>query len=257
MKRLDFVSSSVVLVSLALSFQARAQWSTDPAENTRVNDWGLNPRAVSDGEGGAIVFWERNFTLPQGRDIYAQRIDHNGYLLWPEGGVAVCTEEFDQMIYYGDVVSDGSGGAYVAWTDYRRSTREYDYRDSIDVYLQHVNSDGQVLWQRNGILISTGYANARAPRLVSDGVGGVIVGWDDYRNRVNPFQDPDVYAQRVNAEGDFLWGANSVLLADFTKVHNMIEDSQGGTIIVIYKEGVFRIDDSGIVLWNSPEGGGI
>jgi hypothetical protein len=56
-------------------------------------------------------------------------IDASGVAQWPLNGIALCTAANWQ--YSPRMVSDGSGGAIVAWQDYRSGT-------NIDLYAQHV-----------------------------------------------------------------------------------------------------------------------
>ena len=50
---------------------------------------------VSDGSGGAIIAWQNNGA--DGKDIYAQRVDASGVVLWTADGIAVCADAYDQM----------------------------------------------------------------------------------------------------------------------------------------------------------------
>ena len=124
-----------------------SQWSTDPAENTRISNYGLGPFITTDGNGGGIIAWHDDYYYI---DIVAQRIDSAGYLKWSANCIPICRAKLDQSI--NDIVSDGSGGAYIAWTDHRFSVApETGYQDSASVYIQHINSAGEILWQENGI----------------------------------------------------------------------------------------------------------
>ena len=49
----------------------------------------LGPVAVPDGAGGVIIAWWDNRTPDT--DVYAQRLDADGYMLWTPEGVPVCT----------------------------------------------------------------------------------------------------------------------------------------------------------------------
>lgn len=170
----------LILVDLGICF---SQWSTDPAENTRVNRWGLNPKVTNDGGGGAIIAWEDDYAW--GRDIVAQHVDSSGYKRWAEEGVVSCNAKLDQHMWAGDIESDGNGGAFIAWTDHRFSVLpETGYQDSASVYVQHINSAGEVMWQENGIRISNGKDWAGGVKLIQDGTGGVIAAW------VNEHDDP-------------------------------------------------------------------
>jgi hypothetical protein len=87
---------------------------------------------ASDGAGGGIIAWEDN-RGGVGYDIYAQRVAASGALSWTPDGVVVCAADVNQQAPI--AVSDGTGGAIVAWTDSR------PFFES-DVYAQRVRSDG-------------------------------------------------------------------------------------------------------------------
>ncbi len=95
------------------------------------NQW--SPTIAADGVGGAIVTWRDVRT--GGNDIYAQRIDMSGSVLWPVNGSPVCASISDQETPV--VVSDGVGGAVVAWRDLRR--------DPADIYAQRLIATGEIL----------------------------------------------------------------------------------------------------------------
>lgn len=120
-------------------------------------------------------------------------------LLWskenPEN-VALATAANDQL--YPQLISDGAGGAIVAWADHRNGP-------SADVYAQRVNGSGTVQWPLDGVPISAATNNQSAPQLVSDGSGGAIITWED--NRTGTY---DIYAQRVNRDGAVQWAANGI-----------------------------------------------
>src|SRR5437016_5794766 len=56
-------------------------------------------------------------------------------------------------------------------------------------------------WQPNGIPLTTAAEGQDSPHIVSDGAGGAIVVWRDFRNLYPTGINSDVYAQRVTAEG--------------------------------------------------------
>ena len=89
----------------------------------------VHPDLCGDGEGGAVITWwdSRNATppfpsIPGAGDIYAQRLDASGKVLWPATGVAVCTAQQQQQ--WPRVVSDRVGGAYVVWDDARAGNHD-------------------------------------------------------------------------------------------------------------------------------------
>jgi hypothetical protein len=78
------------------------------------------PELVSDGAGGAIIAWEWGWGTPTYFDIYAQRVDPEGNLLWPDTGVLVCGAIDGQ--YYPQMIPNGEGGAILTWRDMRQDT---------------------------------------------------------------------------------------------------------------------------------------
>src|SRR6185503_6227247 len=75
------------------------------------------PRLVDDGASGAIVTWSDRRNGLDEQDIYAQRVLASGAIAsgWPVNGFAVCTAARVQQ--QPDLVSDGAGGAVIAWAD--------------------------------------------------------------------------------------------------------------------------------------------
>ena len=68
-----------------------------------------------------------------------------------------------------------------------------------DIYAQRINSAGAVQWPVNGTAICTASDDQEYPAIASDGAGGAIVTWSDFRRY--DFTSLDIYAQRVNAAG--------------------------------------------------------
>ena len=96
------------------------------------------------------------------------------------------------------VASDGAGGAIVAWYDSRSG--------NADIYAQRISAAGAVEWTPDGVALCTAPDIQQFPTLASDGANGAIVAWEDYRSGTS-----DVYAQRVQANGELGGGAVGVL----------------------------------------------
>ncbi len=196
-----------------------AQWTLNGAVVCAASYDQTGPVLVSDGAGGAIVVWQdrRNNS---NYDLYAQRISSSGVPQWSENGVAVSAAPYDQM--FPAAVSDGSGGAIIAWQDKRNC--------NYDIYAQRVSASGATQWTADGIAICTIAGYQLTPAIVSDGSGGAIITWPDYRTGTSY----DVYAQRVNPDGATQWTANGVPVCtaanDQTSV-TAVSDGFGGAII--------------------------
>jgi len=176
-----------------------------------------NPRIVTDSAGGAIIIWQDNRS--GNFNIYAQRIDENGNPLWTKEGVPVC--EFPAGQFFPEVISDGQGGAIVTWYDYRSGSE--------DVYVQRLNSQGQILFAPEGVPVCKAPGTQWFPKLVTDGRNGAIIAWMDRRSG-----NFDVYAQRVDYSGKLLWGESGLpicVMEGNQENVEIIDDGAGGAII--------------------------
>jgi hypothetical protein len=212
-----------------------------------------NATMVSDGAGGAIVVWQeaRSFLL----DVYAQHVQANGEVdpAWPENGLPVCASSSDQ--YVPKCVPDGAGGAIVAWQD--------GPSGNANIYAQHVRLDGTLdpAWPVDGAPVCAAFGDQDSPVLVSDGSGGAIVTWNDYRS----YLDLDIYAQHIRASGelDTAWPTNGLSVcaeANDQKNPTITSDGAGGAIIAWWDNRVALFDvyaqhvtSAGAVDWN-PSG---
>lgn len=146
----------------------------------------VRPRIVTDAGGNAVIVWAD--TRKGNRDIYAQRVDPAGVVMWRENGVGVCTEDVDQ--WWPAVLSDGGTGVIIAWQDTRS-----DYRD---IYVQKIDASGAARWTQNGVAVTTAVEPQVWPQIVTDGAGGAIVVWIDMRK--NDYS-ADIYAMRIDRNG--------------------------------------------------------
>jgi len=151
-----------------------------------------NMQLVADGREGAIVVWEDNRGGPLTTDIYAQRIDSTGAAVWTANGIVVCSAAYDQI--GPQALSDGSGGAIVAWSDARYN---YFTNPPYDVFAQRVSGEGLVKWKQNGIRVCAAENAQGMPRIAGDGSGGAFVAWQDFRSGISN----DIFVQRIDAAG--------------------------------------------------------
>ncbi len=254
-----------------------AQWSTDPSENLQVSTWGINPEACSDDTGGVYVLWESFSEL---RRIYLQRVNRYGYVKWDEpvfvggtedeerfyhivndgycnalftyigrtivdtldeppmtyifsdkvkvnkidssgallwgGGIRVNVEATNQF-FHAKIISDDSGGAIVIWVEEDTVWSGCPHR----LKIQRIGEDGNRLWGASGIMIADSILEYREPMLVSDGLGGAIVSWDNLK------------LQRISPDGEFLWDESIVNGGAYYYSHpyvEMVGDGGGGVI---------------------------
>ena len=209
-----------------------------------------NITIMSDGFGGAIITWQDGRLGADFSNIYTLKMDSAGILPWTP---AVVILSDSKHAIFPTMTSDGSGGALYTWMDLRNGVGHH-------IYAQKVDSIGDVKWQLNGVAICTAAYTRNYPTIVSDGSGGAIITWEDFREG-NSFTD--IYAQKIDSIGAVQWTANGVAICTATADQNnptIVSDGSGGAIITwrdqrnypgdIYAQ---RIDSTGTVQW--PENG--
>lgn len=174
---------------------------------------------ISDGAGGMIVVWSDNRTGAY--DVYVQRVNAQGTLLWGDDGVPVCAAPGIQ--FTARIASDGAGGAFLTWWD-RRDENNH-------VYLQHVDGSGTLLWEQDGKQITVSpSAYDRYPVLRSDAGGGVIVVW-----LVRTEDSRRIYVQKLDAAGNRQYPDEGVFALEAAGPSYStwaIKDGTGGLIVL-------------------------
>ncbi len=145
-------------------------------------------------------------------------------------------------------ISDGAGGAIVTWPDGRNGNS--------DIYAQRISADGTPLWTNDGVPLCINSSDQQGPTITSDGAGGAIVAWFDWRNG-----NYDIYAQHILADGTPLWAVNGVAVCANPSTQQgatIAPDDSGGAIVAwrdhrnvntdIY---VQRISAAGAVHWTA------
>lgn len=180
------------------------------------------PQIYQDSANGSFITWidQRNGIWG---DIYAQRVNATGHMLWTPNGTAVCTSTEDQTTPW--IVNDGLDGAIITWYD-RRSKTNYD------IYAQKLNSTGQAQWTTNGTPICTAKNDQLDPVLIQNQIGGAILTWIDQRTG-----NPDIFTQWINSTGSPQWAPNGTAVCTAKDVQwapRICTDGHGGAFIAWY-----------------------
>jgi len=104
--------------------------------------------------------------------------------------------------------SDGANGMFVAWIDNRSATVPA-------IYIQRILPDGTLKFTSEVAASNAAGTTSSAKQnlvIVADGTGGAILVWQDSRNETATESDDDIYGQRVDANGNVLWGATGTRL---------------------------------------------
>jgi len=251
-----------------------------------------------------IIAWI-DFSDDLDGNVYAQKIDANGQLLWPAGGKPVCTAGETQIAL--NMEPDNAGGAYIVWSDSRNPSK--------DLYGQRIDASGNPVWDLNGIPIANGTGDEEQNTMLPDGQGGLMIAYthsyvgaeDIFLKRFNPDgtmawpelvvlsdadgnqgkvrmaalsggdfvftwqdqrnTDPDIYAQKVNLNGQLLWPDPFVVYGDsgnpvFAQQQNpRIVATSDNAVIIIWEDKRFddqhpdlfaqKVSASGNLLWDA------
>jgi hypothetical protein len=226
------------------------QWTANGVAVCNATSNQNDPTLAPDGSGGAIVTW-RDARPGSSTDIYAQRISSLGVAQWTANGVGVCTVAENQ--YRPLIRPDGVGGAFIVWSDQRVGYTT----GTNDIYAQRVNSAGATQWTPGGVALCTAISQQDVKSLDTDGAGGVIVAWSDFRTG-----SYDVYAGRLNDAGIPQWTADGVAICTAPQeqgIPQITADGAGGAIVTWhdYRTGfefklyAQRLNAAGTVQWSA------
>ncbi len=170
----------------------------------------VSPAVVSDGSGGVIAAWSdgRNFAVTGG-DVYTLRVTGAGTAAagWPAQGLLLSALPGPQGAEL-HLVPDGTGGALVGWVDYASDPNG-------NIYADHVTASGAIAagWPVNGLPVCAASRDQFNLQMISDGSGGALFSWDDYRDYSTT--SADLFGQHVFGDGTLApgWAADGNRLA--------------------------------------------
>jgi len=172
----QYILASGDIRAQRVDFAGSAQWGSDGLVVCNVP--GRQSQAAMDGWGalGAVVTWTDERLLNPG--IYAQRINVAGTPQWAANGAAVPLTS--------------SNGSPAVRTD---GSQAYVSATTNPIQLEKLDSNGAQVW---GIDVAS--IDGTAPKLVSDGSGGVNVVWNAVTGG-----DDDIYDRRILPSGTPAW----------------------------------------------------
>lgn len=212
---------------IGLAEETSAQWNADPALNMAVCALPQNqfaPVVTAVGNGSVAIAWQdmrRGGNYPH---VYIQKLNSAGHLEWEANGTTItmpATSTHSQQ-----VISDGTGGVICAWTHFQ----SVPLGGIVDIYAQRISASGAAMWGPAGVAICTNEAEQGRPQLVSDGSGGAIITWEDYR----PLGHHDIYAQRIDANGQVQWQTDGIVVCTDSltqEAPKLVADGTGGAVI--------------------------
>lgn len=222
-KPVTFEKPSTPEPSLSASVPQIAGWTTIP--------------------GGAYTVWRDG-----SGGLFAQRIGPG--LAWGPNGVPLAKHS---QIGDFEAVNDGKQNLIVGWWGSDAAPKRNQIR------AERLDSGGSQSWNATttgGIVVfdtasvSTVWQKNTSLVISSDGTGGLIGAWTDYRASMG---DADLYAQRVDANGVVQWAPKGVLLPPYVKGQvapgqqsspRIVSDLEGGAIVTYDDKGAYSLDIS-------------
>jgi hypothetical protein len=177
-----------------------------------LSDLRVLPRGLGDGSGGILLFWrnQRDPFTPTLEPMLmeGQRLSGDGVPLWGASPKVVRTTNLapsnSYTFFMHQVVTDGSGGAVLAFSDW---TRTSDFH--LDVMAQRVSGAGELLWGE-GAVVTGANGHQQHDQTIATGDGGAFVAvfdnLSDTHNRLLIF--------RLGADGTHVWPEAGVLVSD-------------------------------------------
>ena len=217
---------------------------------TEINGQGL-PFVFGDGEGGALIVWSDARTGAPA--VFAQRITFDGAIAagWPIDGRQLITGFWAYQ-----AIDDGQGGVYLGLGN----NAPWPYLGSQEAFaVARIDIDGNPHsgWPANGVLVSRAGFIRQNLSISTDGVGGVLLSWEDYRNHST--SAADIYAMRIQSDGNPApgWTANGLRVTNlpgFESASAIASDADGGAYLAYEVEEYPSYDEFVLVQHLLPTG---
>ncbi|HEX38329.1 MAG TPA: T9SS type A sorting domain-containing protein [Candidatus Cloacimonetes bacterium] len=185
------------------------------------------------------------------RHIYAQKFDANGNTVWDSpaaistaGGITAWTQDLP-------IVKDNDNGFFIGWYDDR------DNNMNADVYVQHVDADGNCLWTANGVIASTDMNREHYYVYIAYQPDEDIL--YAYWNEMDYDQnDRGIYGQKFDMTGTRKWEDTGRVIIEISPVdvYPYGIGNVSGKVVVFYQEGLnenylkaMALDSTGDFVW--------
>jgi hypothetical protein len=133
-------------------------WNTEGVRATNILREQTYQKITKDSLNNIVVTF--NQSAPNGQDIFAQKLNSSGTVLWDSAGIPVSNPQFNQV--FSNLILSNNGSFIVTWNDTRGNNVEYD------VYCSKLYS--------NGSLVS-----------VSSSYNSILLNFELGQNYPNPF----------------------------------------------------------------------
>lgn len=240
----------LLLISFIYSPLIRAQWTNDPAQNTKLvqdTDDPVNISCVNNKGGGVFLFWEDG-KKGSNSNVFYQYIDKTGKPAFKGEGKKISSLKGKKAQPLSAMYSGNS--AVVIWKD-------YTYEPQGRLIVQRVFSDGNLGWSESGLQI-TAKQNVLDYSIATDTSGGVFVAHIEKTN--DPQGNYKITVQKINATGYIMYKTDGIVVrrsAVRCSSVSVVADENGGTYL-LWLENINNrfqvlgqhVDASGRINWS-------
>jgi hypothetical protein len=198
-------------------------------------------------DGCMIYVWSG--TLHGSADIFAQKVDAAGNILWQQSLVVQGTPSSQISPV---ITRTTDNNLVIAWLEYNSDEENI-------IRAQKITSNGQLLWLNGGVPLCSIPQYIPAFEIVADHANGAFITWVDSRN-----SSYDIYSQHLDAYGNSLWQTDGLAIAS-----GQLDESSfvmcvdiTGALNVAYRLDDYanhnnpvkltRILGNGLAAWNQP-----
>jgi len=208
-----------------------------------------------DGDNYLMAYYKETGSFPAiTRHIYAQKFDGSGTTVWTNEALVSNSNGINPYNNF-YIASDNANGIIISWMD------DWDGDMNIDGKVQHVLSDGTIIWPTNGVEVNTtsSTSNQNVMILGVDNNANVLVTWSKKNSNQN---QTAIAGQKINPSGVRQWTDNGI---EFVAMSTDIAGTSGGVVydgtnaMIIYEENVggtsahvkgLGVDGTGAFLWS-------
>ena len=191
----------------------------------------LNPIPLTVDGTNVLLQWNHQtgpFWAPDCK-LYLQKYDSSGIELWDSPVAVVGPVVFPTGNYSQESVGDHTGGSFSAWTQMAGSNQS--------AVAQRISGTGETVWG-NAVNFSTNSSHFRTnPRTaVAEGNSELMAAWTESNGSQS---QRGVYAQRLDENGNRLWGSSGVAVVSLNGNYDYLDLSiagLGNDMIAVYIE---------------------
>lgn len=213
---------------------------------TTSSNEAVNPIAVSDKSGNAIVVWSE-IDAQKNSNLFIQKLTKNGLRLWGAEGLKLTDGKSEKSDY--SLRVDKNGYSFVAYI-----VENYQPNNKSVINLIKIDPNGRVIKQsENGTVFGTDNITSES-EVIPDNNGGAFIFWLESIK-----QKTLLSAQYIDSAGVKRWGDKPAVISN--PINNVMNYSVGkmgdnvyaaityqGTKKLVYQQ---LISDSGKLLWGS------